>query len=50
MEDEQRKITQVSRMKTEGKDKIMKKLDLNVDDDQPGEGKIRMETLDSSQM
>ena len=47
MEDEPRKITQVSRMRTEGKDKIMKKLDLNLDDDQPGQGKIPMETLDS---
>jgi len=43
MEDEPRKITQVSGMRTEGKDKIIS--DLNLDDDQPGQGK--METLDS---
>ena len=45
MEDEPRKITQVSGMRTEGKDKIIS--DLNLDDDQLGQGKIPMETLDS---
>ena len=48
MEDEPRKITQVSGMRTEGKDKII--LDLNLDDDQLGQGKIPMETLDSTDM
>jgi len=45
MEDEPRKITQVSGMRTEGKDKIIS--DLNLDDDQLGQGKIPMETVDS---
>ena len=45
MEDEPRKITQVSGMRTEGNDKIIS--DLNLDDDQLGQGKIPMETLDS---